>query len=147
MFQKCSNLKNSNQLSGDEYTVGSVIDRTNSTKTRKHSNFFLGIDIEARKSCLMKKTSDGKSLDTAPLIYLARQFAIPLTYIRDLINIFLFFTIQHMLLHRFARSLFVLQALNNKNNDDNYKNSETYEADVNRYVHEMYCKQLCKRVA
>jgi hypothetical protein len=95
----------------------------------------------------MKKTSDGKSLDTAPLIYLARQFAIPLTYIRNLINIFLFFNILHMLLHRFAQYLFVLQALNNKNNDDTYKNSETYEADVQMYVHEMYCKQLCKRVA
>jgi hypothetical protein len=52
-----------------------------------------------------------------------------------------------MLQHRFAQHLSVLQALNNTNNDDNYKNSETYEADVNRYVHEMYCKQLCKRVA
>jgi hypothetical protein len=39
----------------------------NSTNIRKNSKSFLGMPIETRRSCLMKKTGHKKSRDTSPV--------------------------------------------------------------------------------
>ncbi len=66
-LQKLQNLKDSNRFLGVFIAEESIRNPNNSMNIKKNSKSFLGMPIETRGSCLMKKTKHEKSRDTVPL--------------------------------------------------------------------------------